>query len=144
MNIKISEMPQATNVSGNDIIPIVQSGVSKKVTKQLLTNYNYSSTEQVIGTWIDGKPLYRKTFVDTTASTSYQIDVSDLNIDFVAWMYGVIRDPNNVTTVASGFYTSSTTYFALVYNSAGLGVRTGSGYISCTKYITIEYTKTSD
>ena len=29
-NIKISEMPQATSVSGSDIIPIVQSGVSKK------------------------------------------------------------------------------------------------------------------
>lgn len=30
MNIKISEMPQATSVSGSDVIPIVQSGVSKK------------------------------------------------------------------------------------------------------------------
>lgn len=30
MNIKISEMPQATSVSGSDVIPIVQSGVSKQ------------------------------------------------------------------------------------------------------------------
>lgn len=29
-NIKISEMPSATSVGGSDLIPIVQSGVSKQ------------------------------------------------------------------------------------------------------------------
>lgn len=35
-NIKISEMPSATSVSGSDIIPIVQGGVSKKAEVQKL------------------------------------------------------------------------------------------------------------
>lgn len=58
MNIKISEMTSATSLDGTELIPIIQSGVSKKVTKQLLTNLNLSTTETQVGTWIDGKPLY--------------------------------------------------------------------------------------
>ena len=29
---------------------------------------NYSTSEQRIGTWINGKPLYRKTYVETLSS----------------------------------------------------------------------------
>ena len=35
-------------------------------------NEVYSTDEMVIGTWIDGKPLYRKTFIFTMAKTEIQ------------------------------------------------------------------------
>ena len=39
-------------------------GVDGSVTPQTLSNsHNYSTTEQVVGTWIDGKPLYEKTII---------------------------------------------------------------------------------
>lgn len=38
MNIKISEMPQATTLSGDETIPIVQSGVSKKTDINSINN----------------------------------------------------------------------------------------------------------
>ena len=54
----------------------------------------YSTTEQRIGTWIDGKPLYQKTFTGTTGTMTspgnYDIvetthaNLSSLNIDKVA------------------------------------------------------------
>lgn len=31
---------------------------------------NYSESERVVGTWIDGKPVYEKTIVDTLPETS--------------------------------------------------------------------------
>lgn len=36
MNVKISEMPSATSLDGTELVPIVQSGVSKKTTTQEL------------------------------------------------------------------------------------------------------------
>ena len=52
-------------------------------------NENYSTEEQVIGTWIDGKTLYKKTYTgsltipnNTTEKTyTYDENISSLNID---------------------------------------------------------------
>ena len=50
------------------------------------TGHDYSATEQVIGTWVDGKPVYEKTIVSdytvhSTGTHSISIDVHELNID---------------------------------------------------------------
>lgn len=51
------------------------------------TESNYSTEEQVVGTWIDGKPLYQKTFVfeelNLTGNNKYNdiVSVADLNVD---------------------------------------------------------------
>ena len=59
---------------------------------------NYSTGEQVIGKWIDGKPLYRKTYVETLSSkledngsgTQYFIHPGITNVDDVVSMTGTI------------------------------------------------------
>lgn len=71
------------------------------VVKQIsgANQHNYSTTEQVVGTWIDGKPLYEKTFVPNytspshSASTTYEqtIDIHDLQIDTVVDLKGIWR-----------------------------------------------------
>ena len=101
MSIKISELPSATSVGDNDLVPIVQGGETKKAlasafggggggtsdyadlsNKPSINNVTlignktgsdlglgletYSTTEQRIGTWINGKPLYEKTFTLTS------------------------------------------------------------------------------
>lgn len=52
-NIKISELPQATSVSSNDIVPIVQNGTTKQATKAMIsppiaTNITSSSTNDEV------------------------------------------------------------------------------------------------
>ena len=42
---------------------------------------HYSTSEQVIGTWINNKPLYAKTFAFTPTALTTSIDVSSLQID---------------------------------------------------------------
>ncbi len=58
-NVKISEMPAATSISADDIIPIVQSGNNKKLSYSVLKaqqqkGYNcynwYNSTDQTLDT----------------------------------------------------------------------------------------------
>lgn len=60
MSTKISELTSATSLTGTEEIPIVQTGTTKKATVGQIKSENYSTSEQVVGTWIDGKPLYEK------------------------------------------------------------------------------------
>ena len=54
---------------------------------------NYSTEEQKIGTWIDGKPVYRKVFSYTTTSNNQMLDFTVNNIDTVVDMYGSVSSP---------------------------------------------------
>lgn len=58
--IKVTEMTEATQINDNDLLMIVQNEKSKKVKLSTIKKQEYSTEEQVIGTWIDGKPIYRK------------------------------------------------------------------------------------
>ena len=46
-------------------------------------NNQYSIDETEIGTWIDGKKLYRKVFVLKNFNINDKIDISDLNYDYI-------------------------------------------------------------
>ena len=46
-------------------------------------NSQYSLDETEIGTWIDGKKLYRKVFVLENFNINKKIDISDLNYDYI-------------------------------------------------------------
>lgn len=50
-NVKITDMPQATTIGGDDIIPIVQGGINKQVTTSLATSF---SQEYTIIKYFDG------------------------------------------------------------------------------------------
>lgn len=110
---------------------------------------DYSTTEKIVGTWIDGKPLYQKT-VDTGAlpnsATTKQIAHSVANVDRIIWCYGYayktnvadggIRLPN---TMNSDAFTNTYADRTNVY------IATGKDRSSFTEsYVTIQYTKTTD
>lgn len=61
LDIKVSEMTEATEVNDDDLLMIVQNDVSKKAKIKNANKQIYSTEEARIGTWIDGKPLYKKT-----------------------------------------------------------------------------------
>ena len=106
----------------------------------------YSTEETKIGTWIDGKPLYRKTIISNfelpfvTQVTSYNIDHNISNIDKVVHVEmtdGLKHIPNlskagGTTTID---YVSSTTIEIRYINDS---------WSSRDWYITLEYTKTTD
>lgn len=66
----------------------------------------YSTTEQVVGTWIDGKPIYRKVYIFsiTTTNSEVSIDISDTNI------VGVIN-------LTGGMFTSGNEYYPVQYSN---------------------------
>lgn len=106
----------------------------------------YSENEVKIGTWIDGKPLYRKVFTITnlTSSNTNLVDVSGLSIDF-AKISGTI-----ITSTGAKFpinlYDSASNYSVIILSDAGYirgRAAIGSGTLSeCV--VILEYTKTTD
>lgn len=108
----------------------------------------YSEEETRIGTWIDGKPLYRKVLQTTSPSAStggtfiLQNEIVALNIDTPVLTRGLIK--NGDQTYQSGW--SGGDWFVLRVNrKQGLAIRltTGGAYNSPMTII-LEYTKTTD
>lgn len=105
----------------------------------------YSTTETIIGTWIDGKPLYRQVYTisDPQSSNTNYIDLSSLNIatvvnlkGFYSTIYGTFSIP---------MYDSDTNYSVMFVNDTNQlrGRIVTQNSINDTKII-IEYTKSTD
>lgn len=110
----------------------------------------YSSTEQRIGTWIDGRPLYRKVLnagslpSNSTSDTAYNIT----NLGQFTHIYGAA-----VVTGASAevrpipHYNPSSTAGSIgvsaIVSAGVIRLYTVANLSSFTGYLIIEYTKTS-
>ena len=116
---------------------------------------HYSTMEQVIGTWIDGKPLYERVMsvIITTAATSgvpYDFSTDVLDHPKIASIKGIFSDAMGISgnfsgkgqTSQSNFYidmgTSSATYGKLG------GYTTRNDFVGHTFYAVVQYTKTTD
>lgn len=110
----------------------------------------YSTEETRVGTWIDGRPLYRKTFIGISpnAPNGEEIaDISALSVGTVANGYGWIETNSNSGTIYIP-YTIDVSNVCFVYISNdknGLMMLTrGSSFIGKNFWYTVEYTKTTD
>ena len=182
MSIKISELPQASTVNNTDVIPIVQGGTTKKAPAGLIhptiattinsTSTNnevagakavydnsldvYSTTEQRVGTWIDGKPLYQKTLVVdyTMTNNAYSNDmsISSMNIDFMVNIQSCVKKTFSATNsdYEATWYWTDTDKCRVFYRKSNtsdnetLRFRISGTNTGGTFYITLTYTKTTD
>lgn len=107
----------------------------------------YSTEETRIGTWIDGKPLYRKTVFGKIPDNQKFSVIADIpNIDKIVSWNGGVNSSNGVFKVPIE-HVDSAAYITTVYdkNSGGLRAKTThTAYYNADIYITIEYTKTTD
>lgn len=112
----------------------------------------YSTEEQVIGKWIDGKTLYRKVFTSSTFSTSYSIPI--INADKVIDIKGIInrKDYTNMIVPIPSRVTDSSMKVDYQYLdrvstrilvSLAYGTSWSESLFNEVTFI-IEYTKTTD
>lgn len=104
---------------------------------------NYSTTEQDTGLkWIDGKPIYQKTFV---ISNNNYVDISGLNIDTFVRINGLCSVDNgnaiiplydNVTSEYRCYLDMDRGNMRMRFNIYGWTLDSG--------HITLQYTKTTD
>lgn len=100
-----------------------------------------TTTEHVIGTWTNGKPIYEKTYLGKTSPTTSSNDfalISDLNIDEVIWFDGIF-------TITDQFYRidhGSLWQVWITVNS--IRQKTAESVLNADASVTLRYTKTTD
>lgn len=118
-------------------------GISKTTLDNLL---NYSSSEKVIGTWTDGKPLYRRTYAGT-GGNAMPLSVANISGITVRNAYGRLtyNSPTSGNYHQIGAYANAN-FYSLAQHNASTGELSiwGAGYSGQAYELTIEYTKTTD
>lgn len=130
MALKINENIQVNN--GLDLKTISNDSI-------------YSTNEVKIGTWIDGKPLYRKIYntVTSVGAASEYIATMPQNVETITKFEGVIIDDDDV--INANYYWDANNYSCLYCVPATRNIYNKSmKYHRKTLYIIIEYTKTTD
>ena len=110
--------------------------------------HNYSTDEQVVGTWINGKPVYQKT-IDFGYLPNNAIKTVAHNISNLDW----VVDAKGIAYNGSGGYRSipilyNTTYAsyntAFLVRLADIQLEVNNDMSAFYAYVTIQYTKTTD
>lgn len=124
----------SANITGN----ATASGVSLP--------HRYSTTEQIVGYWIDGKPIYEKTIelndITLPQNSNYNYDISSLDIDTPIKAEGAFinTDPTDKRALPVGLGTQY--YISINMTRTILGFGRGTGTITgCSIIATIQYTK---
>lgn len=120
---------------------------------------NYSTEEQIIGTWIDGKPIYQKT-IDCGAgptgnNTAKSVAHNIANIDKVISYDGIsfysdgetfIKIPDVMNSDTNGTLGNLTIQVRVTINKTNISLVSAGDRSSVFAkiYITVQYTKTTD
>ena len=83
----------------------------------LVTPNAYSLSEIRIGTWIDGRPIYRKVIPFNFSSSANRVNIKHgiSNIDNVIKAYGFINNPGEARFIPQIYYTMESTYSVTLY-----------------------------
>lgn len=110
--------------------------------------HHYSTSEKVIGTWIDGKPLYEKT-VDCgsllTASSSIPHGISNLK-RIVSFDGNAVQDNGDLLPIPLVQWGRDVADYQVRVsaNSSNIVLSTTSGTVMASVIVTVRYTKTTD
>lgn len=123
---------------------ITQNNISKDMV-------NYSLEEQVIGSWIDGKPLYEKTIITIAPSTSAngtmansKIDVTSYNIDTPIVVNCFARWNGSTLPIPYSTFAGHKLKVQFDNNSSLAVINEFKEYNNADIYVVLQYTKTTD
>ena len=109
----------------------------------------YSTDEQVIGKWINGKPLYEKTITFTdferNGSDSYKVhNIPNIDLAFIDFSKSFGIQPSGETVVGNYAYGTVYSFQISGANSTAILYSVGSTIAMSTIVVTLNYTKTTD
>lgn len=163
-SLQFSQSSTPTQLVVQDATSGYGTGTIRKIEGIKFLNPNvYSTSEQRIGTWIDGKPLYQCTFSGTTGTMANPGDfdrvvtthanLTSFNIDKVAKFDYVLQSANDTATSSTMFSViNNNTVCMKGYNAIYLNLENtteitsdvGKWFMDKPFVVTIQYTKTTD
>lgn len=131
---------------GIDLGNVVYSDDPTTPIGDIIDPYTYSTTETRIGTWIDGKPIYRKTVDCGKGPNAGRKDVAAgiSNPDLIVNLYGFSVDLGTCTPVNNARPDNTAAANGAYFENGNIVIKTGVDRTPATFYITVEYTKTTD
>jgi hypothetical protein len=124
--------------------------IFEKVPHDVGDQFCYSTEEQVIGTWVDGKPVYQKVFILTSLNWDGDNDIglSQLNIDELVMSTAIAKRSDDNYLLPLPFTHPAGINYSLTYTFTDvfkLGLRIGSSLGTFSKLqLILQYTKTTD
>ena len=129
-------------VAGTNMTSSYSSGVLTLNAENGLQTY--STTEQRVGTWIDGKPIYRKVIETTTptaSSSSWTFLAALSDVDNLIDLKGIMSKSDGQYPVQR--YEGTGYYMQFRYSQYGIECLT-NGFTSVDITLIVEYTKSTD
>ena len=149
LNDELGAYNTKLNNQGTTINNIIETLKTKAIGGGEEEMVKYSTEEQVIGEWIDGRPIYRKTMIidsiGNNVNATFQYDGIE-NVDRI-WINHGMSFINNVHESQSlnWFYTTSDFMRTWVNkNLNGIRLRASADLTAFSGYIVLEYIKTTD
>ena len=142
-NAEISDINKVTDNDMNEIKTVVNNNDDDMITINTnLTNATtYSTTEEIVGTWIDGKPIYRKVYEigSMNANTERSINLSDISFDTIISIEGFEKS-NQFSYIPIVIYNVNYNWVFVEAQTLKFKV----SWAATNVYIILEYTKTPD
>lgn len=148
----IREVVESTNITEPGFL--MDGKTASEAFAELYSKFGYSFEETCIGTWVDGKPLYRKMIdfgtLPSNGEKMQQVDVDNLEFCYIdvgnsLWMDSKWNIFNAKT--APGIFTPiyTTMISTMYYSQKSVYVNTTVASASLYRmYVCIKYTKTTD
>ena len=124
---------------------ITVTGIRDRVSDAEKNFNKYSTTEEVIGTWIDKKPLYRKVVKGNITATDQTLFVVNANIDTMVFISGY-DCPDGTYYFPFNYAQTGSTYKSIFYkrDTDTIEFRSNSYNPGEVYVVVLEYTKTTD
>ena len=128
--------------SKDNLIVKTENGIYKVKPTSLNT---YSTNEKKIGTWIDGKAIYRKVIKFGTLPNNSIKEVAHgiSNLDYVISLSGTATD-GNTCIILPRTHTASTLNIVFEINKTNIIAYDEYDFSSYSAYAIVEYTKTTE
>ena len=151
INFQNNTAPYISDVNLNQMQDNIENAINQ-AKSEIESKFVYSTDERIVGTFYDGKPLYRKDFIinesiSPTGTNEFTHGIE--NIDFIKIADATVYNIESKTT-----YSLPITLYESYTSTDNLSVRANATKIkfymqsgwgtSWTKYISLEYTKTTD
>ena len=135
------------NYSGweHNMSHITVIGIRDKVSDAEKNFNKYSTTEEVVGTWIDKKPLYRKVVKGNITATDQTLFVVNANIDTMVFISGY-DCPDGTYYFPFNYAQTGSTYKSIFYkkDTDTIEFRSNSYNPGEVYVVVLEYTKATD
>ena len=124
---------------------ITVTGIRDRVSDAEKNFNKYSTTEEVVGTWIDGKPIYRKVVQGNITSKDQSLFVVNENVKTMISIYGY-DSPDGIYYFPFNYTQNGTTQKAIFYkkDTDTIEFRSNSYNSGEVFVVILEYTKTTD